>query len=428
MRHRIGIIGGGPAGLSLAKLLQSYDHIEATVLEAEPGVGGKSRTAVYSGVAIEQGTCYATRAHKIVLNWMKQLKVPTRPMGKLRFEGRPFMKYVKDGDGPALPVQILRYLSESRRLRRALGRDISDPAAIREASTISLDWLRERNLGKIERMLHRTQTALGYGLLDETAIVQTLRWNDLDLVLTGVFDLARMPVEGWEPFWNVLADELRVRTDFRVEKVEREAESVSLTSTTGERLEFDQIVCAMPFDEFCATTTPSSLETAIDAAISWGGYTTTLVAADHWFTDIAIEAYAAPIVPGAPPGGLLSGRIEALDTEFGAPLYTTGQLSGPYSDEELREILIKDLEDKGAAIRNIVLQRTWKYFAQYDPAKVAEGLLEDMQRVQGKNNTWYTGTAFSHESVSNIVNFNVSLAEKIANACSNLPAKHASEG
>ena len=73
----------------------------------------------------------------------------------------------------------------------------------------------------------------------------------------------------------------------------------------------------------------------------------------------------------------------------------------------------EEIAREGGEIANIVLQRTWKYFARYKPNAVRGGLLSRLEDMQGKQNTWYTGATFSHEAVSNIVNYNARLARKM---------------
>ena len=88
---------------------------------------------------------------------------------------------------------------------------------------------------------------------------------------------------------------------------------------------------------------------------------------------------------------------------MGGRLYVTGQFSDGLSSDELREILFADAALHGFTINNVVFQKTWQYFPQYRPEAVATGLFGDLRRVQGQNNTWFSGSTFSHELVSSVV-------------------------
>lgn len=408
---RIAIIGGGPAGLSLAKLLKNQGLTKTTVFEALPDVGGKSYT-VYNGKAVvEMGTCYATFSHRITNRWMKQLGMPMTRLGIQRFDGEDFVKYIRAGSGPNIVFQLVRYWYEKARLFRALKRETPPEWALKDAAAPIIEWLNRYDLGKIENFMHRSTTNIAYGFVDETPTVQALRWNDVKLVLTGLFNQLKMPVEGWTEFWRRIAADLDVRTNQKILSVVREAGQITLITQDGTAHTFDQLVCTIPMDEFNALAVPTSTELEVAAAVSWNGYTTTLFAAQNWFTDVDVESYKEAVVPGAELGQLLSARYEGVEPDLGGDLYLSGQLSGKYSGEELREMLKRDVAKRGGKVTNVVLQKMWKYFARYRPEAIEDGLLTTLKTMQGEQNTWYSGAIFSHEAVSHIVEFNAVLAK-----------------
>lgn len=413
MTKRIAIVGGGPAGLSLAKLLEKQRACDVTVFEADTYAGGKSFSVIRGEAVVEMGTCYLTNAHRIVKHWMNETDIHLSSLKEQSFDGENFMNYIKRGAGPSLAVQVARFLAGRRKLMRALEADPVPEWALNEAAEPIADWLRHRGLDKIERFMHRSLTNLGYGFVDETPTVQAMRWNDADLIITGVLKQLQMPVEGWTEFWTRLADGLDVRTGHRVSRIERDDTGIRLTFNGGETFEADHLVCAIPIDDFVRLTEPTELEAEIASAITWNGYTTTLVGMERKFTHGRVEAYSRAVVPGADYGRLMSARYEGYEPDLGGHLYLTGQLSGTYSDEELVELLRGELLDVGGPINAVILQRTWKYFARYDSAAIRSGLLTKLDQAQGQQNTWYTGAAWSHEAVSNIVNFNAGLAHKL---------------
>lgn len=410
---RIAIIGGGPAGLSLAKLLKDQGLPNSTVFEAMPEVGGKSYT-VYSGNAvIEMGTCYATFSHRVTNRWMKELGMPMSRLGTQRFDGEDFVKYILAGSGSNIVFQLARYWYEKARLFRALKAETPPDWALKDAAMPIIEWLNRYKLGKIENFMHRSTTNIAYGFVDETPTVQALRWNDVLLVLTGLFNQLKMPVEGWAEFWRRIAADLDVRTGQKVLSVTREADQVTLITQDGSAHTFDTLVCAIPVDEFNKLTVPTPMEFEVESSISWNGYTTTLFSARDWFTDVDVESYKEAVLPGAELGQLLSARYEGAGGEFGDDLYLSGQLSGEFSGDELNEMLARGVAQRGGKVTNIILQKMWKYFARYKREAVETGLLTTLKTMQGQQNTWYSGATFSHEAVSHIVEFNVDLAKAI---------------
>ncbi|MEQ9316333.1 MAG: FAD-dependent oxidoreductase, partial [Henriciella sp.] len=220
----------------------------------------------------------------------------------------------------------------------------------------------------------------------------------------------------WTEFWRRIASEFDVRLNQRISAVERQEDSVTLVSDSGERETFDEIVCAIPLDEFARMTEPNEDETYAASSVIWNGYTTTLVAVENWFTDVHVEAYLESVVPGAERGQLLSARREGAEDELGGTLYLTGQLTGEYSGDELKELLRADITRHGGVVKNMILQKCWKYNSQYKPEAIRDGLMTRLETMQGKQRTWYTGAIFSHEAVSHIVNFNDELVDRMLQA------------
>ncbi|MEM5517618.1 FAD-dependent oxidoreductase [Henriciella sp. AS95] len=413
MPKRVAIIGGGPAGISLAKMLADKDAFQVTVFESENAPGGKSFSVVRGESIVEMGTCYLTRAHRIVTTWMNDADIHLARMNEQSFDGEDFLKYVRRGAGPPLPAQIISFLLGRWHLMRAVQQNPIPQWALEQAAQPVSEWLRARNLHKIERFMYRSLTNLGYGFVDETPTVQAMRWNDLDLILTGLFRQLKMPIEGWSAFWTRLSADLDVRLGHRASRIERTSQSATIHFENGEMFEADHVVCAMPIDDFVALTDSTPMEAEAASAITWNAYTTTLIGMKEKYADSRVEAYSRAVVPGAPYGRLMSARYEGYEPDLGGHLYLTGQLAGSYSDAELEEMLRADIADHGGAVDSFILQRTWKYFARYDSDAIRNGLLTTLKTMQGHRNTWYTGAAFSHEAVSNIVNFNAGLAAKI---------------
>lgn len=410
---RIGIIGGGAAGLSMARLLKDVGITETVVFEALPQVGGKSFTVYQGDTVVEMGTCYATFSHKVTNAWMKQLKMPMTGLREQRFDGTDFMDYIRAGSGPPLLLQVLRYNNAKARLEKALTKSPPPQWAIDEAAMPIKDWLDARKLGKIENFLHRSTTNIAYGFVNEIPTVQALRWNDMKLIMTGLLKQLKMPAEGWAEFWNRIAAQLDVRVNTKVTGVDRSGPGVTITTSRNETHHFDQVICAIPIDEFSDLSTPTENEKFAAESVVWNGYTTTLFAAENWFTDVDTESYKEAVIPGAKLGQLMSARRDGFEADFGGHLYLSGQLSGEYTGPELVELLKDGVERNGAKVTNVILQKMWKYHARYKRDAILDGLMNRLETMQGDQKTWYTGATFSHEAVSHIVTYNTKLVKRM---------------
>ena len=207
----LAIIGGGPAGLSAARMLTSHGLNRVTVFEASDRVGGKSMSAMHAGVVHEMGTCYSTLAHRTTNRWMRKLGVGQKRLGKQVIDGRPFINYVREEPGGDLLREGVRYLQLWRHRARALKERPNDPDLLQDIALPLDEWLDRHNFRCLRRFMLRAITTMGYGYLDEVAACQALRWCTPDLIWTGVLNQLRLPTQGWQTFWERLAQPMDVR-------------------------------------------------------------------------------------------------------------------------------------------------------------------------------------------------------------------------
>lgn len=398
---KIAVIGGGPGGLSAAQFIQESGH-QAVVFEKENRIGGKSFSFASGDAFNEMGTCYTTRQHVIVKRWMKAHGISLRRLGEARYDDAPVVDYVKQGAGPPLAVQALKFVTEAGRLRRTIAASPSAPAVVAEASMTVDAWLARLDLPKLDLAMHRILPAQGYGYAKEVTIGQTVQWCDFDLLVSGVLNDMHMPVEGWSEFWERFSTRFDKRLEARIEHIERRDNSVIVVSGGG-RERFDALISTIPMDEFAKLTDLLPAEQAILQGVEWQNYTTTLVAANNWFKGAQVHGYSRACKDPSLRGSILGARREGSMMEDGAHLYVTGQFSNGLTPPELREILVADLQRMGVQADTLIYARTWKYFPQYRVDAVADGLFTAMREAQGGKRTWFSGATFSHELVSSVV-------------------------
>ncbi|MHA7898446.1 MAG: FAD-dependent oxidoreductase [Henriciella sp.] len=404
------ILGGGPGGLTMARMLKDRGAREITVLEASHKVGGKCLTSPIGDHVVEFGTCYAIWSHKYILKQMKKLGIERKKLKAQRIDNRELMDYIREGSGPPFIAQVIKYSRLRGQLMARAEKGDSSTNHVFAQST--QDWLRANNLGKIERMMHRVVTSIGYGYLNRLPLIHAFRWVDTDMLITGLTKFTVMPDGGWQYFWDRFAEGLDIRLEQAATKIERDETGVCVTTADGTEYRADILISTIPIEAFCALTEPTAAEQYVAESVTWSGYTTSLMSVDAWPHSAPVNAWSDTCATDENDGKLLFHRFECED-EDGRYLFTVGQLSTAYETDELAEIAVFDAEQRGAEDPRVIQQAVWQYMPTYSPDRIRTGLLQTMANMQGERRTFHTGSTFSHEAVSTISAFNARLLKAV---------------
>lgn len=351
------ILGGGPAGLTMARMLRDRGVKDVTILEASDKVGGKCLSSVIDDHVVEFGTCYAIWSHRYVLKQMKKLGIRRNYLKAQRIDDRELLDYIRAGSGPPFIIQVIKYAWMRWRIMARANKGDADVNAV--LSQTASAWLQSHKLGKIERMMHRVVTSIGYGYLDRVPLVHAMRWVDIDMLITGLIKFTVMPEGGWQHFWDRFADALDVRLEQKATRVKRLEDGVEVLTEDSTAYQADFLINTIPLDEFNALTETTDAEAHVAGAIQWAGYTTTLVSVQAWAHTAPVNAWSDTCANDAKDGQLLFSRYECED-ENDRTLFSVGQSSAAYSPEELTELAVFSAEERGAVDPRVVRQVIWK--------------------------------------------------------------------
>jgi len=435
---RIGIIGAGPGGLSLARLLTDRKQADVIVLERNGRVGGKSLTVTRDGLGHEMGTCYVTAGYTTTREWMKEAGMTTHRlkhhlMHTVEGQTIDFKDYVLgEGGSVRAGLQMASYVGDWLNFHEwdihgcPNGTKGTQGGFMRdEVAKPFGQWLQERNLDVIARFALRTVSIMGYGGLDQVPALYGLRWNVPSLIWSAVTLNVSEPVPGWQHMWTNLASQLDVRLNHTITKVRRENGVYKVVTDRGV-LEFDHLVISSPLDEadwFPFTDEQRTAYAIGDGRLSWREYVTTLIDCEGWFTkeDTHSFEYAAKGSEAHKSSNLLVARRTADKTPAAAArsatrrdVYVCYQYGNPrLSGAELFDILKRDLTKLGATNIKVLKQSRWRYAPQLDSHAIRDGAAHGMELQQGRDNLWITGATTSQESADNIVDFNERLADRM---------------
>jgi len=241
-----------------------------------------------------------------------------------------------------------------------------------------------------------------------------------------------------------------VRTEKNQDKASRNPKAIQKGVVN---MDFDHVVFTSHVDELHKIKKLTEEEKKVFSYLKWEEYCTTLVVVDDWFTDVDTVTYLdhihatrrenrkGKIMVVRRTGdktatyGYRSARynmesrrnrkktkdtdvIPLVDTKTPDEqhyfmrrknLYVCYQYaSRKLSDTQLLAQLKSDIHIgyPKARLVKVVRQCRWKYSPKLSCQAIKDGAVWKMRDMQGKNNMWYTGSSWSHESVDNVVDFN----------------------
>ncbi len=426
-RTPIAIVGAGPGGLSLARLLTDRGFANITLIERARAVGGKNFTYHHEGIGHELGACYTTWGYTITREWMDEAGITTYrlPTHVIHLpDGR-----VEDFKEFVLGDHKVRAYAQMAEYNQRWLSFFHDQQMMTDQAQWSADvgrpfgrWLDEHGLDVVKRFAWRTMTAMGYGHLDHVPALYGLRWNTPSLLLSAAALRVDEPVPGWQHLWQTLAWRMDVRTSTRIQKVDRSAQGHVLHTDRGD-LRADHLVVTSPLDEARAWLPMTDDEREVFGRIRWSEYVSTLVQVEGWFKEEDTHTYAANLygADGDRRGGLMVVRRTGDKTPVARArsatrpdLYVCYQYGVPgASREDLQARLQADIEADGGRVVAVHQQARWKYAPQLDVAAIAQGYAWRLEGLQGAQNTWYSGASMSHEAIDTIVDYNQWLADRM---------------
>ncbi|MFT5457199.1 MAG: hypothetical protein ACI9K2_003692, partial [Myxococcota bacterium] len=443
---KIAIIGAGPAGLSLARLLNENELHDITVFERSARVGGKVESVEVDGRYHELGACYLTSGYTRLTPWMKEDGHTFTVLETFEMDdGKSLQDFIYGDSRIRAQLHIAKYLASwvSFHVREALGL-VSDSEYARLAKPFG-PWLREGGMESMHRLARRSTVAMGYGFLDQSPRLYGYRWNKPSLIYTGLRKNTREPDLGWSNFWERLGRRYDLRLEHEVTDLRREGGQVVVEvdrpgadgQTETVTLPFDHVVVAVPLTLLARFTGATDDEKWYADKLVSNRYATSLVEVDGWFDEpVDTYAYRERLLPPAqrenpdePWDRPLVARRTPRKGGGNRPIYVAYQYVDPQHDpktnpeatdasldERLAAQLRADLALEGAELKEVIEQRVWDYFPRLSAEGIAAGGVNRLERMQGIDGVWYSGGSVVLESIDHIVDYNTVLAMRMAHA------------
>ena len=419
---RIGIIGAGAAGLSAAYYLRQEGYTHVTVLEKEQEVGGKCHTVHVDGRAYDLGAFTLTWGYKHTLALARAKKIPlteqpirqvfNRRTGEISSIREALLK---DYSLLRLSWASLRYLLLLFRYRRFLGQPGFRGVGQRYELTIPFgEWVRRKRLLPLLELMRLPVKDMGYGDPEEIPVAYILKyigfWNFITLMLYGMGWLHQWPkrfTHGFQSLWKGVAADLDVRLGVTIERIERTDGRVHLfVAGQPAPLEYDHLILACPLDKALPLlATPSPAEQRLFSQIEYQDYFVTLGHAPN----VRYETIDAL-------HGLRQGHVWEMMRSWPQSnvcvFYGVGD--GQMDGRDIIRFIEQDVPAlyPGGYLETVETQKQWAYFPHVSAEALRQGYYDELEDLQGSQNTYYTGGLLAFEVVENVVAYSHALVQR----------------
>jgi predicted NAD/FAD-dependent oxidoreductase len=412
----IAVIGAGVSGLSFASTMVERGFRRVVVLERAPRVGGKSYTVSIDGRPHDLGATMGVPIdYQRVLDFSERAGIATTAFPSEQHfdlatgQPRPLNPW---REIPAVLSQVARYLVlHAFRWRGADGSGLH-----RAPAELYQPWsavVERHGLAEANRRTLVYRTGYGYGFDDEVPGVLHANLIRPTTLLGLTVGRSLMWQGGTQPIWEALAGTLDVRTGTAVERIERHADGVAITSRS------EAGAVTEPYDAVVLATNPRDLLGVLDASDEERA----------WFSQIQSYPYAtfacqvAGLTPGVASVGYLdenmardrAGHPMAWVKRYPDQDVCVFHLFAPdaLSDDEITGRIAADVGRLGGRLERLRAAQRWSFFPHFPCAFMQRGGLSAIERWQGSNRTYLVGEVLSYATMARVAEHATGLANRL---------------
>lgn len=472
---RVCVVGAGASGVHMAASLKKRGFDKVVIFENTDRVGGKCYDINYRGVPQAQG------ANVLEANYFNEDNLipfvreygleddltevtglmdghwvtnSAQDVGSKETPGQFGLRIIsKFTNSTSIKVNIgyqldaiVRYIKLHKEMFGLYDGDLMrrpTPDVMYRIRGTIMDFLTRENLLGMVPTFHRTQTAAGYGYLDEVSALYGLIWHNPRLVLTIVLiglKKSKSPFavhsfkSGYENIWKTVVkkDQLDIRFHVDILNIFRNERGVFLRTVQNFETKTEQcdflIWTPVVMELMKVLSNPTSEENRLLGSLRPEIYYVHLIDVEGGVRHSPTTGFAknfmdnkgdASVTWTCDTAGYLNtplDGIEEYNNKTGKrTLYvihdtTKSYISETVLKEKVRRHLIDGFEVESVEFLNTI---PWTYFPRWTPTQVSEGRHWDFFGMQGLNKIWYAGVSASYESVRSVVSYNNRLLKQM---------------
>ncbi|XP_022986226.1 uncharacterized protein LOC111484046 [Cucurbita maxima] len=414
LNTRIGIIGGGPSGLSAAYALAKLGYSDVTVLEKHQDVGGMCESVEIEGKIYDLGgQVLAANSAPTIFHLAQETASELEEMDSHKLALIHTSGEYQDIGVADDYTSIISLTLELQDKAKDSGH-IGVHAVSAFASDLTPAYLEAHGLTSVPKSVAYGYTASGYGFLQDMPYAYVHEFTR-----TSMAGKIRRFKGGYGGLWKRISETIpiKVHCNTEVVSVRRSFKTVTLhvmdLDTNLTSLEFDKIIISgsFPFRNgrtYRSSTTKSSEEGAetMDMSHLEKELFTKVYTIDYYTTVLKIEG-----LNHLPLGFYYFGEHMDNPETIGYPvamqrfyadtdifLFWSYGNSADITCPKVAELAINTVKKMGAEVKKVMLQRRFKYFPHVCSKDMEDGFYKRLElELQGSLNTYYVGGLMAFE-------------------------------
>lgn len=422
---RIAVVGAGPSGLTAAYTLQQLGYNNVTVFEKSPQVGGKVLSYNNGTSITELGAVFASQDYYLINSLAKKFNIPTVPSTLPQFVIDP------SGNKDTFPAYIQAKYSTAQLLAATIAYGavqtlFAGPINQNGFGGLPPDlklpfnqFAAKYGIAPIADLAKCLMIGFGYGYYESTPAIYYMKLLGWLIKIGGTTGLQAAPYyvfpTGYQSLWIAVANSLpsgSVKLNSAVTAVTRNplsANPVTVTINGTTKQSFDAIIISAPLDKVGGFVTLTDSEKRLFSQVSGERYVVNLFAA------AGLPTGEADYIYNNTPADTINHVSVWANSNPAQPVYIDYQIVDPSASEDLiTQTLASDVSTYGHGVfEGLLLRQEWPdYFPHVSTSSLQHGVFDQIEAMQGANNTYYVGGTLSFETVEHSARYAQALVLK----------------
>ncbi|CAI2166280.1 17371_t:CDS:2 [Funneliformis geosporum] len=419
----IGIIGAGPAGISIAYNLRKEGYKNITILESSSHIAGKSSTFFHENKGYDVGALMVGHNYTNIKALAAELDCPLETFTGRALDIDNNTYYVDNTDKIGIYPKLLPHLNHFLEQKQSF-LDVSRPGhgQLSESELYApiTQFLKDRDMSYLMDAWSLAYTSAGYGYIqDDIPAAYFLKFIENSENTISYFK------NGFQDFWAKMSENLNVVCNAKVISIDRSLKRQNIgpilvtiqMSDFNQTLAFDNIIIATnprQTEQFLSAPTP--LEKNIFSKIITFDFYTIIATVKNLPTKVGMTT-----IPKYCSDKRYVGHMTAYYCAYhGVPTY----LFYAYGNKEIgpervTEMFKEDIKIMGGELEEIHYNQRWDFFPHVSSLEMARGFYSQVENMQGQDGTFYVGGWLDFELTENCVSYSRDLVKRFFNLSNN---------